>query len=173
MISLWRGDITKINDVDAIVNATNSSLIAGGGVDTAIHKAAGPKLQIECNTIGGCKLGEAKITKAYNLSCKYIIHTVGPKWNIGDEDATKELLATCYYNSLKLAVEYDIKSIAFSAISTGLHGFPIHEATRIAVKSVRKFINDNPDKIEKVIFVAFDEMIEKAFEMEIEKRMMR
>ncbi len=153
-IEIHKGDITKLK-VDAIVNAANTSLLGGGGVDGAIHRAAGKELLEECKTLKGCKTGESKITKGYNLPAIYVIHTVGPVWN-GGKHNENELLANCYRNSLKLAVENGIKSIAFPAISTGVYRFPLERATKIAIDEVTKFLNDD-DEIEKVIFVAFDE----------------
>ncbi len=153
-IEIIKGDITKLK-VDAIVNAANSTLLGGGGVDGAIHRAAGPELLEECKTLGGCKTGEAKITKGYNLLAKFVIHTVGPVW-YGGNNNEDELLANCYRNSLKLAVENNIKTIAFPAISTGIYHFPLERATRIAVKEVKDFL-DKTDSIEKIYFVCFDE----------------
>ena len=153
-IKIHKGDITKLN-VDAIVNAANTTLLGGGGVDGAIHRAAGKELLEECRTLNGCKTGEAKISKGYKLSAKYVIHAVGPVWN-GGKHNEDELLASCYRNSLKLAVENEIKSIAFPAISTGVYRFPLERATKIAIDEVTKFLNDN-DEIEKIIFVAFDD----------------
>jgi len=153
-IEIHKGNITKLN-VDAIVNAANTTLLGGGGVDGAIHLAAGPELLEECKTLNGCATGEAKITKGYNLSANYVIHTVGPVWN-GGKHNEDELLVNCYRNSLKLAAENGIKSIAFPAISTGVYRFPLERATDIAIGEVTKFLNDN-DEIIKVIFVAFDE----------------
>jgi len=153
-IEIHKSDITKLK-VDAIVNAANTSLLGGGGVDGAIHRAAGKELLEECKTLNGCAAGEAKITKGYNLPAKYVIHTVGPVWN-GGKHNEDELLASCYHNSLKIAVENGIKSIAFPAISTGVYRFPLERATKIAIDEVIKFLNNN-DEIEKVIFAAFDE----------------
>jgi O-acetyl-ADP-ribose deacetylase (regulator of RNase III) len=149
-----RGDITQIA-VDAVVNAANSSLLGGGGVDGAIHRAAGPELLAECRTLGGCPTGEARITRGYRLPAKFVIHTVGPVWNGGrsDEDA---LLASCYRNSLALAAANGVRSIAFPAISTGIYRFPLARATDIAVGTVGEFLAGEP-AIEQVLFVSFNE----------------
>jgi O-acetyl-ADP-ribose deacetylase (regulator of RNase III) len=153
-IEIEKGDITKLR-VDAIVNAANTSLLGGGGVDGAIHRAAGPKLLEECRKLNGCPTGEAKITKGYNLIAKYVIHTVGPIWNGGGHNE-ETLLANCYKNSLRLASEYNIKLIAFPAISTGVYHFPLEQATKIAIRETKEFLEKNKS-IEKVIFVCFDE----------------
>ncbi|MCX7797424.1 MAG: O-acetyl-ADP-ribose deacetylase [Melioribacter sp.] len=158
-IEIVKGDITKLQ-VDAIVNAANSTLLGGGGVDGAIHRAAGPQLLEECKKLGGCPTGEAKITKGYNLPAKYVIHTVGPVWNGGNNNED-ELLSNCYKNSLKLAIENKIKTIAFPSISTGAYRFPVERASRIAFKTVTEFLS-NHSEIEKVIFCCFDE---KTFEI--------
>jgi O-acetyl-ADP-ribose deacetylase (regulator of RNase III) len=160
-VQILKGDITKLK-VDAIVNAANTTLLGGGGVDGAIHRAAGKELLEECKTLYGCKTGEAKITKGYKLPAKNVIHTVGPVWN-GGKNNEDELLASCYRNSLKLAVENGNKSIAFPAISTGVYKFPLDRATKIAIDEVTKFLNDN-DEIEKVIFVAFDDSTYNCYE---------
>ncbi len=153
-IKIHKGDITQLK-VDAIVNAANTTLLGGGGVDGAIHRAAGKDLLEECKNLNGCKTGEAKITSGYYLPAKYVIHTVGPVWNGGKHNEDL-LLANCYRNSLKLAVGNGIKSIAFPAISTGVYRFPLERATEIAIDEVTEFLNDN-DEIEEVIFVAFDD----------------
>ena len=157
-IELIKGDITKIK-ADAIVNAANSSLMGGGGVDGAIHRAGGPAILEECRMIvarqGGCKTGEAVITTAGNLPAKFVIHTVGPVWNGGKKNEA-ELLAACYQNSLQLAVEYRLSSIAFPNISTGVYGYPKKEAAEIAMNTVSEFLMQN-NFISKVYFVCFDE----------------
>lgn len=154
LIELYKGDITKIK-VDAIVNAANNSLLGGGGVDGAIHRAAGPELLAYNRKLGGCATGEAKISPGFRLPSKYIIHSVGPIWQGGTANED-QLLANCYQNSLKLAVENQIKTIAFPAISTGVYGFPLDRATEIAIRTVKGFLRDN-DAIEKVVFVCFDD----------------
>jgi len=153
-ILIEKGDISKLK-VDAIVNAANTSLLGGGGVDGAIHRAAGPELLEFNRKLGGCQTGDAKLSPGFNLPAKYIIHTVGPIW-IGGKNDEDNLLANCYKNSLKLAVENGIKTIAFPAISTGIYRFPLERATKIAVTEVKKFSSKNTS-IEKVIFVCFDE----------------
>jgi len=153
-IELIQDDITKL-EVDAIVNAANKSLLGGGGVDGAIHSAAGSELLEECKTLNGCETGEAKITKGYRLPSKFVIHTVGPVWH-GGQSNESELLTNCYKNSLKLALENNIKTIAFPNISTGVYGFPKDKAAEIAIKTVTGFLNQNNNRIEKVYFVCFD-----------------
>lgn len=151
-IELIQGDITR-QKVDAIVNAANTTLLGGGGVDGAIHRAAGPELLVECRSLGGCPTGEAVITKGYRLPAKWVIHTVGPVWHGGRSRGDK-LLAGCYRNSLKLAQQHEIKTIAFPSISAGAYRFPIERAARIAVETVRAGLKEIKE-IEKVIFVAF------------------
>src|ERR1043165_1126630 len=170
-IEITRGDITKVA-VDAIVNAANSSLLGGGGVDGAIHRAGGPAILEECRKIvarqGGCKTGEAVITIAGKLPAKYVIHTVGPVWN-GGGSKEEEKLANCYLNSLKLAQDNNCKTVAFPNISTGVYRFPKDKAARIAVESVLKFLTAN-ESIDKVTFVCFDEENERLIKSEISSR---
>jgi O-acetyl-ADP-ribose deacetylase (regulator of RNase III) len=151
-IGLVLGDITR-QKVDAIVNAANTTLLGGGGVDGAIHLAAGPKLLEECRKLGGCPTGEARITAGYNLPARWVIHTVGPVWH-GGKHGEDDLLASCYRNSLALAVRHGIKTIAFPCISTGAYRFPFERATRIAVSEVGEFL-EREKSIEKIIFVCF------------------
>ena len=162
-IRMIQGDLTRVTDVEAIVNAANRSLLGGGGVDGAIHRAAGPQLLEECITLHGCNTGEAKLTGAYNLPCKYVIHTVGPVWHGGKKNEP-ELLADCYRNSLQVAVDHQIRSVAFPSISTGVYSYPVKEAARIAVAAVKEFIDEHPGDLDLVEWVLFDHYTYEVYE---------
>ncbi|MEY2585067.1 MAG: O-acetyl-ADP-ribose deacetylase [Verrucomicrobiota bacterium] len=159
-LKLVRGDITRLA-VDAIVNAANTTLLGGGGVDGAIHRAAGPELLAECRTLGGCRPGEAKITRGYKLPAAHVIHTVGPVW-LGGTRGEPETLSNCYRNSLRLAVENGLRTIAFPAISCGAYRYPIADAARIAVETTSNFLREN-DSIAEVTFVVSSDEIEAAY----------
>ncbi len=160
-IEIIRGDITRLQ-VDAIVNAANPTLLGGGGVDGAIHRAAGPELREECKLLGGCRTGEAKITRGYRLPAQWVIHTVGPVWQGGTHNED-ELLAQCYRNSLRLAVEHNIRTIAFPSISTGAYRFPVDRAARIALQTITETLQELPT-IEKVFCVCFDQRTYDAYQ---------
>lgn len=160
-IAIEQGDITK-QKVDAIVNAANTSLLGGGGVDGAIHRAAGPELLAETRKIGGCPTGEARASKGYRLPAKWVIHTVGPVW-AGGRKNEETLLANCYKNSLKTAIEKGVKTIAFPSISTGAYGFPLDRATEIAMKETKQFLEKHPG-IEKIVFVCFGDKAFKTYQ---------
>jgi len=159
-IEIVRDDITKL-EVDAIVNAANTTLLGGGGVDGAIHRAAGPELLAECRTLGGCEPGDAKITRGYRLPARFVIHTVGPIWS-GGKRGEPETLADCHRNSLRLATENRINTIGFPAISCGAYGYPIDQAAQIALKTTREFLAST-DKIDKVIFVLWGNDVYEAY----------
>ena len=165
-IEVQQGDITKV-ETDAIVNAANSSLLGGGGVDGAIHRAGGPAILEECKQIraqqGGCPTGEAVVTTGGNLPASYVIHTVGPVWHGGSEDEP-ELLANCYKNSLRLATEKQLKSIAFPNISTGVYGYPKDKAAQVAVQAVKDYLQQHDTTLQQVVFVCFDEQNKRLYE---------
>lgn len=165
-VEIIKGDITKL-DVDAIVNAANTSLLGGGGVDGAIHRAAGRELLEECRTLGGCMTGDAKITKGYNLPARYVIHTVGPIWHGGDRNEEK-LLKSCYRRSIELAVENNLKSIAFPAISTGVYGYPPEKAAKVVSDVLCETLNKyDKNRVEKIILVCFDDLTYNLYKMYI------
>ena len=165
-IEIFRGDITKL-EVDAIVNAANTTLLGGGGVDGAIHRGAGPELLAECRMLGGCRPGEAKITRGYRLPARFVIHTVGPVWR-GGKHGEPETLVNCYRKSLQLALENRIKTIAFPAISCGAYGYPIEEAALVAFNTTRDFLATN-DEIQEVIFAVWGDDIYEAYERLLEQ----
>ena len=163
VIRMLQGDITKVDTVSAIVNAANNTLLGGGGVDGAIHRAAGRELLAECRTLHGCATGEAKITKAYRLPCDYVIHTVGPIWH-GGSHSEAQLLESCYRNSLALAMEHGIRTIAFPSISTGVYAYPLEQAAEIAVRTAYRFVMKHPGAFDEILWVLFDERTKKAYD---------
>jgi O-acetyl-ADP-ribose deacetylase len=167
-IEVQSADITKLT-IDAIVNAANTTLLGGGGVDGAIHRAAGPELLAECRTIGGCPTGEARITRGYRLPARHVIHTVGPVWRGGTRNESR-LLASCYRNSLRLALENGVRSIAFPAISCGAYGYPLEQAIEIAIHETGRFLDEH-DEIDRVIFACFGDDVAGAYRSVLEQGM--
>lgn len=165
MLTIIQGDITRVT-ADAIVNAANTSLLGGGGVDGAIHRAAGPKLLEECRTLNGCKTGQAKITKGYRLPAEYVIHTPGPVWNGGRKNE-EQLLKSCYESCLELAAEHGCRTVAFPSISTGIYRFPLEKASVIAVKAILTFLKTHPDM--EVQMVCFDETTLQYYQKALEE----
>lgn len=163
MLRTELGDITKVDDVDAIVNAANKSLMGGGGVDGAIHRAAGPELLEETRKLGGCQTGDAKISGGHDLPAAHVIHTVGPVWNGGDDDE-EALLASCYRRSLEVALDNGISKMAFPSISTGVYAFPVDRAASIGVNTVREVMEENPDAFELIKWDLFDEETKAAYD---------
>ncbi|MCW8090836.1 O-acetyl-ADP-ribose deacetylase [Alteromonas sp. ASW11-130] len=161
-IKLHLGDITQLN-VDAIVNAANNSLLGGGGVDGAIHRAAGPDLLDFCRTLNGCETGQAKITPAFNLPCRYVIHTVGPIWRGGHNDEP-ELLQSCYVKCLELARKHKLKTLAFPAISCGIYRYPITEAAKLCIRTIHEEVSQNSGSLETVFLVSFDASMQRIYE---------
>ncbi len=166
-IRIIQGDITRL-EVDAIVNAANNSLAGGGGVDGAIHRVAGPELLKECQTLGGCQTGEAKITAAYRLPARHVIHTVGPVWQGGTHNEAK-LLASCYKNSLQLAEQHKLRTLSFPAISCGVYRFPVALAAEIAIRETIAFLAGNAT-MKRIVFVCFDDEVKRALDAEMEKQ---
>lgn len=166
-IAVYQGDITKMG-VDAIVNAANPSLLGGGGVDGAIHSAAGPQLLEECKELHGCPVGEAKITAGYNLPAPFVIHTVGPIWQ-GGNNGEEQKLRSCYRNSLRIALDYHLATVAFPAISTGVYGYPKQAAAQVAIDEVSQFIAKHPS-FHKIYFVAFDKETEQIYQQILQQQ---
>ncbi|MGB3710322.1 MAG: O-acetyl-ADP-ribose deacetylase [Erythrobacter sp.] len=165
-IETVRGDIVTM-EFDAIVNAANSSLLGGGGVDGAIHRAAGPELLAECRTLGGCETGDAKVTRGYDLPARHVVHTVGPVWRGGD-NGEAERLASCYARSLDRGAEVEARSIGFPAISTGIYGYPVEKAAKTSVETIAEWVADNPQTYDRIALVCFDQATERAFGQALE-----